>query len=73
MTREERQHPTGEHVSDMLKAICSAGDRCSCADKNYQWRDQSCDIAIAHVNAISLRLFGTIGRTALKDTSNADR
>ncbi len=57
----DRQHPNSARACDMLKAICSAGDNCSCADKNYQWRDHGCDIAIDHVNAIALRLFGTMG------------
>jgi len=59
----ERQHPNSPRACDMLKAICSAGERCSCADKNYQWRDHGCDVAISHVNAIALRLFGTVGLT----------
>lgn len=56
-----RTEPISDVASDMLKAICSAGERCSCADKNYQWRDANCEVAIAHVNAISRRLFGTMG------------
>lgn len=55
------QQPNSLRACDMLKAICSAGERCSCADKNYQWYSTSCQIAIEHVNAISLRLFGTMG------------
>jgi hypothetical protein len=38
--------------AECLKAICSAGDRCSCADKNWQWRDHFCNVAMAHVRAI---------------------
>lgn len=65
--------PKGPHTDEMLKAICSAGDRCSCADKNYQWHDHTCAVAISHVNAISRRLFGTIGSVSPQDdrTSHA--
>lgn len=35
-----------------LKAVCSAGERCSCADRNWQWRDQDCAVAMGHVDKI---------------------
>lgn len=39
--------------AECLKAICNAGDLCSCADRNYQWRDRFCEAAISHAEAIT--------------------
>jgi hypothetical protein len=38
--------------SILLKAICNVGERCSCADRNYQWRDHICNVSMAHVDKI---------------------
>jgi hypothetical protein len=53
--------PASPIAADMLKAVCNAGERCSCADKNYQWYSHQCGEYIRICNAIAMRLFGTMG------------
>lgn len=43
-----------------LKAICTAEDRCACANKDWKWRDDRCEADIARVKAILDCIFSAL-------------
>lgn len=40
----------------LMKIMCGAGERCSCAVKNFQWRDRQCELIERHAEDIAAML-----------------
>lgn len=50
------RRPNNDEESKFMRMMCTAGDRCSCADNNLQWRDATCAVVELHARRIVAKL-----------------
>jgi hypothetical protein len=46
------RRPNTPMEAEYMRMMCSAGNTCSCADNNLQWRDQTCAVVELHARRI---------------------
>lgn len=48
MAIDADRRPNTFDEARLMRMMCTAGERCSCADENMQWRDQTCAVVELH-------------------------